>query len=128
MVRYIRQQGDTHTIGIIIFIVLVVSILCFAAFQGYIESVKRNASSSMNNNKTAEEMQRVVKSEMQKSDVDAIIGDPYECSESRAVRMDGKVRSTRRCSYGNPTIKAYLSVTYIDDKVWGTSYEERADK
>lgn len=121
--KQIIQRSNVHTISLFVFLVISLGVLCFAAFQGYIDSAMRNANSSMNNDQSAIVMQRQVKKDMQRTEVDALIGRPYECADARTVKIDDKVRETQQCSYGNPDSGEYLNVVYMDDMVWGSSSE-----
>lgn len=121
--KQIKQRNDAHKISLIILAVIVVGVLCYAAFRGYVDSAMRNANSSVNNDKDVAVMQRQVEKGMQKSKVDEVIGAPYACTDARPVKMDGEIRETWRCSYGNPDADEYLNVVYIDAIVWGTSQE-----
>lgn len=123
-----NQYGDAHTVGVVTLAVIIAGVLGYAIFQGYIKAAMQKEQSSASNNKTVAAMQRLASKGMSRSDVDTRIGTPFKCDDIRSVKIANDMREVQHCHYGNPSAREYLTVVYMDGKIWGTSHEERGER
>lgn len=66
-------------------------------------------------------MMSKVHMEMPKDEVNNAIGDPYQCAQSKSF-TEGDVRyDMEHCQYGDKAAENHLDITYMNDKVWGTT-------
>lgn len=62
-----------------------------------------------------------VRMEMPKTEVNTVIGEPYECTQGEPAMAEDVQRDMEQCSYGDKNAADHLNVTYMNGKVWGTT-------
>ena len=67
--------------------------------------------------KDVDEMMNKIAMDMARSEVDGLIGEPYECTQSEPTAGF----SMDQCFYGDKNAPTQLNVTYMNGKVWGMS-------
>lgn len=58
---------------------------------------------------------------MHKDEVNRVIGDPYQCIQSKSFTEGGVRYDMEHCKYGDKAAENHLDVTYMNGKVWGTT-------
>lgn len=116
-----KSSQKNLKVVLVILVILLVGVVAYFFIINNSPSTSQAPRSEESNTADVGAMMAKVKMEMPKTEVDQMIGKPYECTQAQPATAEDAQHNMERCSYGDKNATNHLSVTYMDAKVWGTT-------
>ena len=116
--KKLNAKKESNRLLIILLSVVIVTVV--AGLLIYLVGNKQ--SSSVNSEQDANVVLSKVKMSMTKDEVTAAVGQPRSCNPPRKSGS----HTMEQCYYGKEGPDGHANVTFLDGKVWGTTYEKDA--
>lgn len=126
-----NSQNNSKLIILGALILVLVGIVTYALVQNYSSSQPDNispqqpATSGDDAKREADIILSKVKMNMTKDEVVEAVGQPHSCSTKTSTE-NGKTYVMEQCSYGKKNASGHALITFLNGKVWGTTYEAGA--
>lgn len=127
------QDISNKQIVLAVLIALIVGLAVYFLASTYLVGMNNSptptsqSSSGTSENNTSSDvnaMMSKLRMGMPRTDVDATIGSPFQCTTGQPATPEDAKHKMTTCKYGDKNATGHLSVTYMDDAIWGMTYEK----
>lgn len=128
MKKNTKSQKNLQIVTLAILVLALLGLVIYIAVKGGTSTPQENTSQQQQPTLSEDDAKREagailskIKMGMTKDEVIAAVGKPHSCSQSR--KDDGTPDRMEQCSYGKKDAPGHALITFLDGKVWGTTYE-----